>query len=79
MENELLRGIILRQIREQTRRDDAKRLLDQEIGALRVNSEVIRQQLAVLEAPVLELTPEERSLSRSPLSSSPSPVLKASR
>ena len=32
MENELLRGIILRQIREQTRRDDAKKLLEQEIG-----------------------------------------------
>ena len=67
MENELLRGIILRQIREQTRRDDAKRLLDQEIGALRVNSEVIRQQLAVLGAPVLELTPEERSFFKEPV------------
>lgn len=67
MENELLRGIILRQIREQTRRDDAKRLLDQEIGALKVSSEVIRQQLAVLGAPVLELTPEERSFFKEPV------------
>ena len=62
-----MRGIILRQIREQPRRDDAKRLLDQEIGALRINSEVIRQQLAVLGAPVLELTPEERSFFKEPV------------
>lgn len=67
MENELLRGIILRQIREQTKRDDAKKLLEQEIGTLRLSSEVIRQQLAVLGAPVLELTPEERSLFKEPV------------
>ena len=29
MENELLRGIILRQIKEQTKRDDAKKLIEQ--------------------------------------------------
>jgi tetratricopeptide (TPR) repeat protein len=67
MENELLRGIILRQIREQTRRDDAKKLLEQEIGTLKLNSDVLRQQLAVLSAPVLELTPEERSLFKEPV------------
>ncbi len=67
MENELLRGIILRQIREQTKRDDAKKLLEQEIGTLKLNSEVIREQLAVLGAPVLELTPEERSLFKEPV------------
>ena len=67
MENELLRGIILRQIREQTKRDDAKKLLEQEIGTLKLNSEVIREQLAVLGAPMLELTPEERSLFKEPV------------
>jgi tetratricopeptide (TPR) repeat protein len=67
MENELLRGIILRQIREQTKRDDAKRLLEQEIGALKIGSDVIREQLAVLGAPVLELTAEERSLFKEPV------------
>jgi tetratricopeptide (TPR) repeat protein len=67
MENDLLRGIILRQIREQTRRDDAKKLLEQEIGTLRLNSDVIRQQLAVLGAPVLELTPDERLLFKEPV------------
>jgi tetratricopeptide (TPR) repeat protein len=67
MENELLRGIILRQIREQTKRDDAKRLLEQEIGTLKISSDVIRDQLAVLGAPVLELTAEERSLFKEPV------------
>jgi Tetratricopeptide repeat len=67
MENELLRGIILRQIREQTKRDDAKKLLEQEIGTLKLNSDVIRQQLAVLGAPMLKLTPEERSLFKEPV------------
>jgi Flp pilus assembly protein TadD len=67
MENELLRGIILRQIREQTKRDDAKRLLEQEIGTLKLSSEIIREQLAILGTPVLELTPEERSLFKEPV------------
>ncbi|HVJ57349.1 MAG TPA: tetratricopeptide repeat protein, partial [Terrimicrobiaceae bacterium] len=67
MENELLRGIILRQIREQTKRDDAKRLLEQELGTLKIGSDVIKEQLAVLGAPVLELTAEERSLFKEPV------------
>jgi tetratricopeptide (TPR) repeat protein len=67
MENELLRGIILRQIREQTKRDDAKRLLEQELGTLKISSDVIKEQLAVLGAPVLELTAEERSLFKEPV------------
>ena len=67
MENELLRGIILRQIKEQSKRDDAKNLIEQEIGTLNVNSDVIRQQLTVLGAPVLHLTPEERSLFKDPV------------
>ncbi|HEY5743247.1 MAG TPA: hypothetical protein VIS99_11960, partial [Terrimicrobiaceae bacterium] len=66
LENELLRGIILRQIREQTKRDDSKRLIEQEIGTLQLNSAVVRQQLAVLGAPVLQLSAEERSLFKEP-------------
>ena len=67
MENELLRGIILRQIKEQTKRDEAKKLIEQEIGTLNVNSDLMRQQLTVLGAPVLRLTPEERSLFKDPV------------
>jgi Flp pilus assembly protein TadD len=68
MENELLRGIILRQIKEQTERDDAKRLIEQEIAALNADSEFVRQQLAVLGTPVVQLTPEEQSVFKEPAS-----------
>ena len=67
MENELLRGIILRQIKEQAKRDEAKKLIEQEIGTANGNSDVIRQQLTVLGAPVLQLTPEERSVFKEPV------------
>ena len=66
-ENDLLRGIILRQIKEQAQRDEAKKALEQEISALQIKSDVITQQLAVLSAPVLQLTPEERSLFKEPV------------
>ena len=59
MENELLRGIILRQIKEQTKRDEARKLIEQEIATLNVESRLIMQQLAVLGAPVVQLTPNE--------------------
>ncbi len=66
-ENDLLRGIILRQIKEQTARDDAKKALEKEIATLQIKSDVINQQLQVLAAPVLQLTPEERSLFKEPV------------
>ena len=66
-ENEVLRGIILRQIKEQTQRDDAKKSLDQEIAKLEIKSDIINQQIAVLGAPTLQLTPEERSLFKEPV------------
>lgn len=66
-ENELLRGIILRQIKEQTQRDEARKTLEQEIATLQIKSDVINQQLAVLGAPVLQLTAEERSLFKDPV------------
>ncbi|HEY5704483.1 MAG TPA: tetratricopeptide repeat protein [Terrimicrobiaceae bacterium] len=67
LENELLRGIILRQIKEQTKRDDARKLIEHEIEASNVNSDAIRQQLTVLGAPVLQLTAEERSVFKEPV------------
>lgn len=66
-ENELLRGIILRQIKEQTQRDDARKSMEQEIASLQIKSDVITQQLAVLGAPVLQLTAEEKTLFKEPV------------
>ncbi len=67
-ENELLRGIIFRQIKEQTNRDEARKILEQEIATLQIKSEVISRQLATLGAPVLQLTPEEKALFKQPIS-----------
>ena len=74
-ENELLRGIVLRQIKEQTRRDEARKQLEQEVASLQIKSAVITQQLAVLGAPIIQLTPAERSLFKEPVAllSEPTP------
>jgi len=66
-ENEVLRGIILRQIKEQTQRDEARKKLDQEVAKLQIKSDIINQQIEVLGTPVLQLTPEERSLFKEPV------------
>lgn len=66
-ENELLRGIVLRQIKLQTARDDAKKKLEAEVATLRIKNEVINKQLAILGAPVLQLSPEERNLFKEPM------------
>ncbi|MGB9274712.1 MAG: tetratricopeptide repeat protein [Terrimicrobiaceae bacterium] len=68
MENELLRGIILRQIKEQTKRDEARKRIEQEIATLNVESKLIMQQLAVLGTPVVQLTPNESSAFKEPAS-----------
>ena len=64
MENELLRGIILRQVKEQTKRDEARKILEQEIVTSNPNPDVVRQQLAVVGAPVLQLTRKSGRFSR---------------
>ncbi|MDX2081154.1 MAG: tetratricopeptide repeat protein [Terrimicrobiaceae bacterium] len=74
-ENELLRGIILRQIKEQTERDVARVALEKELGALQVKSESLSQQLGILSKPAFQLTEEEQELFREPVAllSEPAP------
>ncbi len=67
-ENDLLRGIILRQIKLQNQRDEARRVLEAEFARLKLESETLTSYLAVLGAPVLELTAEERTLFKDPVS-----------
>lgn len=66
-ENDLLRGVILRQIQEQAERDEARKLAEQEINALQIKSDILNKQLSVLGAPVLKLTVEERALFKEPV------------
>jgi chromosome segregation ATPase/Tfp pilus assembly protein PilF len=61
-ENGVLRGIILRQVKEEAKRAQARRLVQEEMKKLNLQSQVFDDQLAVLSAPVIVLTPEERAL-----------------
>ncbi|GAB4174561.1 MAG: hypothetical protein Fur0032_14250 [Terrimicrobiaceae bacterium] len=72
-ENELLRGILLRQIRQQTERDEAHRAIELELANLKVESDTLRQQLGILARPVLQLDAEERDLFKDPVALLPGP------
>ncbi|MEI6493664.1 MAG: tetratricopeptide repeat protein [Verrucomicrobiota bacterium] len=67
VENDLLRGIILRQIKEQAGRDAARNGLEKEIQTLQIKSDTISQQLAVLSRPAFQLTDDERLLFKEPI------------
>jgi tetratricopeptide (TPR) repeat protein len=62
-ENEVMRGILLREIQEQSRRDGAKRLAQEEFDRLKISSRVLQEQLDILGSPMSPPTSdEERSL-----------------
>jgi tetratricopeptide (TPR) repeat protein len=65
-ENELLRGIILRQQKEQARRDRMKKMVLEELVKLDVNSKAIKDQINVLGSPVVKLSERERKLFKGP-------------
>ncbi|MEI8310335.1 MAG: tetratricopeptide repeat protein [Verrucomicrobiota bacterium] len=67
VENDLLRGIILRQIKQQAERDTARNGLEKEIQTLQIKSDTISQQLAVLSRPSFQLSDDERLLFKEPI------------
>ena len=67
VENDLLRGIILRQIKQQAERDTARNGIEKEIQTLQVKSDTISQQLAVLSRPAFQLSDDERLLFKEPI------------
>ncbi|CCG92587.1 hypothetical protein A7K93_04680 [Candidatus Methylacidiphilum fumarolicum] len=66
-ENEILRGIINRQLQEQARRDSAKRLVVEELQNLKIDSKFLQKQLEFLSSPVVTLSPEEQALLKAPI------------
>ncbi len=66
-ENDLLRGIVMRERQEEARREQAKKLLLAEFDKLKVKSDVLDQQIELLAQPITKLTPEELSLLRQPI------------
>jgi len=74
-DNEVLRGILTRQLQEQARRDAAKRLASDEIESLHIQSKILQQQIDLLGSPIVVLTPEEKALLRvDPASVAPAPT-----
>ena len=65
-ENELLRGIVLRQLKDQARRDAARELLKTELARLEVQSKTLNEQVEILGRPTVQLTDEERNLFKEP-------------
>lgn len=66
-ENEILRGIIMRQIKEQARREQAYRLAQEEIDRLEIRSDTLNDKINELAKPTLELTAAEQAMLRRPL------------
>ncbi len=61
-ENTLLRGIVLRELKDEAKRAQAHRLMEEELKRLNVQSDTLQATITQLAAPVVELTPQERSL-----------------
>ncbi len=66
-ENEVLRGIVLRERQVEARRDQAKKLMLAEFDKLQIKSETLNKQIEFLAQPVTKLTEEEVALLRQPV------------
>lgn len=66
-ENELLRGIVMRQLKTQARREQARKLISEELARLEVKSQLIEDQLAALTSEPLQLSEREQTLFRTPM------------
>lgn len=62
----VLRGIVDRQLKEQARREVAKRMAMEELKSLGVESSKLKTQLDILGSPLVELSEEEKALLRAP-------------
>ncbi len=65
-ENELLRSIVMRQLKDQARRVAAKELLNEELSRLEVQSDTLNHEVEELGKPTLQLSDEERALFKDP-------------
>ncbi len=66
-ENEVLRGIIMRQINEQARREQAYRLAQEEMQRLEIKSDTLNDKLNELAKPTLELSEAEQEMLKRPV------------
>jgi tetratricopeptide (TPR) repeat protein len=61
-ENGLLRGIVLRELKAQARRDQAKKLVMDQLSQLKVQSDTLLTEINYLGEPVVQLTDKEKAL-----------------
>jgi tetratricopeptide (TPR) repeat protein len=66
-ENELLRGIIMRQVNEQARREQAYRLAQEEMQRLEIKSDTLNDKINELAKPTLELSEAEQEMLKRPV------------
>ena len=66
-ENEVLRGIIMRQIKEQARREQAYRLAQEEMERLEIRSDTLNDKINELAKPTLQLTAAEQEMLKRPV------------
>ncbi|MEO8205778.1 MAG: tetratricopeptide repeat protein [Chthoniobacterales bacterium] len=65
-ENDLLRGIVLRQLKDQARRAQVRKLIEDEVQRLQVKSTTLEEQLGALGNEALLQTDEEKALFKTP-------------
>ncbi|MDQ3622183.1 MAG: tetratricopeptide repeat protein, partial [Verrucomicrobiota bacterium] len=65
-ENETLRGIVVRQMKQQAVREKTKQLVLTELQKLEVNSKALMTQIDLLGQPLVRLTEKERKLFKQP-------------
>jgi hypothetical protein len=66
-ENELLRKIIVRERQEETRRDEARKLMLAELDKLEIKSDALKKEIEFLAQPITKLSSDEFSLLRQPV------------
>jgi len=78
-ENTMLRSILDRQLKEQARREAARRLVLDEFKNLAVSTDALKTQMEVLSSPLLSLTDEEQGMLKfsAPTLVAPEPVAPA--
>jgi Flp pilus assembly protein TadD len=65
-ENDLLRGIVLRQMKEQARRDQTRKLVLDQMAKMEVKSKDLLSQINYLGQPIVKLSAKERALFKQP-------------
>ncbi len=66
-ENQMLRGIVVRERQEEARREQAKKLMLAEFAKLKIKSDVLDQQIHLLAEPITKLSEEELALFKAPV------------